>query len=701
MKKTLVQQNLVDKLLHQGISLHENGKLINAKEIFAKILVQWPDDFEALQSLGTIEAQLGNYENSCGILKRASAINPNHAATYFNLALALRCLKKLDDAIFNLQRAIELEPKNPDYYFEYSTVLIELRRYEDAANCFDKLLKFKNGTSRDHFYYAYCLSKLNLTEAAILSFDKCIELDTENEKAYFNRGCEFIKLNKPLEASASFGMALTIDPNYAAAYHNSGAALAEMKQMQAASASYLKALEIEPTLEFLMGTCLYQKLLMCDWDYLDEGIEYCTLGISDGQKIALPFPAISFLDEESLQLKNTKIFSEAKFPSTNDLGQKPRQPKHEKVRIGYFSADFYYHATSHLIAKLFLDHDRQKFEVYGFSFGPGPKDKTYQQVASSFDKFFDVSDKSDLDIVRLSREIGLDIAIDLKGYTKNNRTEIFAEGCAPIQVNFLGFPGTMGADYIDYIIADNVVIPSGKQEFYTEKIVRLPYCYQVNDSSRQISEKNFTKIELGLPESGFIFCCFNNNYKITPQVFDTWTRILKEVDGSVLWLLEDNDAASENLYKEAEKRGLNSTRLVFAKRMPTDLHLARHRLADLFIDTLPCNAHTTASDALWAGLPVLTMKGQSFAGRVAASLLSALDLPELITSSISEYESVAIDLAKNPNKLNAVRKKLELNKHSKPLFNTSLFAKHLEDAYIQMYERLLNGEAPSHICVKP
>jgi predicted O-linked N-acetylglucosamine transferase (SPINDLY family) len=324
-----------------------------------------------------------------------------------------------------------------------------------------------------------------------------------------------------------------------------------------------------------------------------------------------------------------------------------------------------------------------------------------KRVSEGFRQFVDVSDQSDLEIAKISRELGIDIAVDLKGFTQDTRIGLFAMGCAPIQVSYLGYPSTMGAPYIDYIVADHILIPNESQQHYTEKIVYMPHSYQVNDSKRKIANRTFTRSELGLPEEGFVFCCFNNNYKILPETFNRWMRLLTAVKGSVLWLLEDNPTAAINLRREAELRGVDASRLIFAKRMKSDEHLARHRVADLFIDTFPCNAHTTASDALWAGLPVLTLMGQSFASRVAASLLNALDLSELITLTQDSYEARAIELAINPDLLEQIKAKLHRNRLTSPLFNGHTFARHLEVAYSQMYNHYALGISPSHIVVQP
>jgi predicted O-linked N-acetylglucosamine transferase (SPINDLY family) len=364
--------------------------------------------------------------------------------------------------------------------------------------------------------------------------------------------------------------------------------------------------------------------------------------------------------------------------------------------VGYFSADFKNHPVAFLAAQLFEIHDKSKFETYAFSL-VNATDEMRGRLQLAFDHFIDTQIMSDIEVAQLSRSLAINIAVDLTGITASSRTGIFSYRAAPIQVNYLGYPGTMGADYMDYIVADKILIPPQSQQSYSEKIVYLPNSYQVNDRQRLISARQFTRQELGLPEHGFIFCCFNNNYKILPTTFEAWMRILKAVEGSTLWLFQDNTWAVENLKKEAQKQGVDAQRLVFAERLSLPEHLARYRQADLFLDTFPYNSHTTASDALWAGLPVLTLMGRSFASRVAASLLNAIGLAELITQTQEEYEALAIELAMNPIKLKDIKLRLANNRLNTPLFDTPLFAKNIESAYIKMYERYQADLRPDHI----
>jgi len=402
-------------------------------------------------------------------------------------------------------------------------------------------------------------------------------------------------------------------------------------------------------------------------------------------------------DDLALQRQAAEIWMRDKCPENPGLGALPVRMPGSKIRIGYFSADFHNHATMFLMAQVFERHDRSRFELVAFSFGPDTQDAMRARAVAAFDQFLDVRTRSDEAVAALSRELGIDIAVDLKGYTEHERTGIFALRAAPIQVNYLGYPGTMGAPFIDYLIADPVLIPAEARVQYTEKIAYLPHSYQPNDTHRIIADRVFTREELGLPEKGFVFCCFNSSYKITPQVFDVWVRILQQVPGSVLWLFKEHAATELNLRREAVQRGLDPARLVFAPRMELPEHLARHRQADLFLDTLPYNAHTTASDALWTGLPVLTCMGQSMASRVAASLLHALELPELVTQTEQDYEALAVSLAQTPDKLRTLCTKLQENRLTSPLFDTDMFTRDIERLYTRMHTRHLQGLPCEHL----
>jgi predicted O-linked N-acetylglucosamine transferase (SPINDLY family) len=372
---------------------------------------------------------------------------------------------------------------------------------------------------------------------------------------------------------------------------------------------------------------------------------------------------------------------------------------HDRIRIAYLSADLHDHATAHLMAGLFEMHDKSRFETTAVSFGPDDRSDLRRRLKNSFEHFLDVRADSDQAVAELVRQREIDIAVDLKGFSQNARPGIFARRAAPVQVNYLGYPGNLGADYFDYIIADETIIPDDRRQFYSEQVVWLPDSYQANDSQRQIAATTPTREQCGLPGTGFVFCCFNNTIKIMPEMFDIWMRLLTDVDGSVLWLIDGNATASANLRREAERRGVSAARLIFAPRVALAEHLARHRNADLFLDIVPCNAHTTASDALWAGVPVLTYLGGTFAGRVAASLLKAAGLPELVATSLEQYEAMALALARDPGRLASIKEKLARNRGTCPLFNTRRFTRHIEAAYVTMWEQSQRGQRPSGFAV--
>jgi predicted O-linked N-acetylglucosamine transferase (SPINDLY family) len=513
-----------------------------------------------------------------------------------------------------------------------------------------------------------------------------------------NKGVSLHELKRYDEAIACYDKALSLQPDYHEALTNKGATLKELERYDEAIACYGKALNLSPNIDWIYGDLVDVKLKICNWLDLTTLLEIISKKVIANEKTLQPFSLLTLTDDALLHKKSSEIATKSRYPFTSILGDIPKHPKREKIRVGYFSADLKNHPVAFLMAELFEIHDRGKFEIFAFSLVRAC-DSMSMRLKKAFDHFIDVDGMSDVAVAKLARDYSIDIAVDLSGFTKDARTGIFSYCAAPIQVNYLGYPGTMGTNYIDYIIADKTLIPLESQSYYSEKAVYLPNSYQVNDRNRLISDRKFTRQELGLPEEGFVFCCFNNNFKILPSTFDSWMRILKAVEGSVLWLLQDNPQAVENLKKEAHKKGIDMRRLVFADRAPLSEHLARHRSADLFIDTLPYNAHTTASDALWTGLPVLTLQGHSFTSRVASSLLNAIELPELITYTQEAYEALAIELAKNREKLASIKQKLENNRLTTPLFDTPLFTRNLEAAYIEMMERYWLDLKPDHIAI--
>jgi predicted O-linked N-acetylglucosamine transferase (SPINDLY family) len=543
------------------------------------------------------------------------------------------------------------------------------------------------------------MSEMGQNKDAIESCNKAIAINANYAVAYFNRGNAENNLKQQQAAIESYSKAIEISPSYGDAYYNRGNVHRDMQQFEAALKDYDKALSIKPDYDFLLGHKLHYKMKICDWVDIENQVSDLRVKIKQKRKATTVLTLLALEDEPIYHRLAAETWVDGTNPENHLLGTIDKKPKEPRIRIGYYSSEFHNHATTYLIAGLFEHHEKSKFELIAFSFGPVRNDEMRKRVVAAFDQFLDVADLSDIEVAGLSRRMAIDIAVDLKGLTQDCRAGIFSYRAAPIQISYLGFPGTMGAPYIDYLIADKTLIPQQSQQYYAEKIAYLPNSYQVNDSRRKISNRIFTREELKLPQSAFVYCCFNNSYKITPHTFDGWMRILKQVQGSVLWLIEDNPSAVANLQLEAQRRGVNKDRLIFAQKIPLPEHLARHQAADLFLDTLPYNAHTTASDSLWAGLPVLTCSGESFASRVAASLLTALNLPELVAPSQPDYETLAVDLAINPERLRMIKQKLKQNLQSTSLFNTSMFARHIENAFTQMYDRYHDNLPFDHIFV--
>jgi predicted O-linked N-acetylglucosamine transferase (SPINDLY family) len=577
--------------------------------------------------------------------------------------------------------------------------LCGLNRFDEALASFDSAIALSPDYAGAHNNRANVLSALKRWNAALAGYDRAIALDPNYAEAHYNRANALKAMKRPEDAVRSYDRAIALRPGHAEAYANRGNTFKDLNRWEEARASYEAALALRPDIAFVPGALLYAKTRLCDFSGLDGKIAALEQGIRDGRKVCTPFQVLAISGSAALQRRAAELYAETVEAERTALPALPKYARHGKIRLGYFSADFHDHATMHLMAELFERHDRSRFEAIAFSFGPERTDALRARACAAFDRFIDVRARTDRDVALLARALEIDIAVDLKGFTQDDRAGIFALRAAPIQASYLGYPGTMGADWIDYIIADRIVVPAGSEAHYREKIVRLPHSYQVNDCSRAISPRAFTRAELGLPEAGFVFACFNNGYKITPLMFDCWMRLLRDCDGSVLWLLEDNAMAARNLKSEAAARGIAPERLIFAPRMQAALHLARLRLADLFLDTLPYNAHTTASEALWAGLPVLTSMGETFAGRVAASLLHAVGLSEMATTSLPEYEARAREFAQHPERLAAIRQMLAANRLTTPLFDAGQFARHIEAAYTAMYARHRAGFAPTDIDV--
>jgi protein O-GlcNAc transferase len=691
-----LKPDYAESYFNRGNALSDLKRPDEAVASYDKAIALKPDHVGAYTNRGAALKELKRLDEALASYDKAISLNPGYADAYNNHGIALDALKRFDEALVSYDRAIALNPGFADARNNRGAALRELKRFDQALASFDEAIALKPDFAEAYDNRGNVLNDLNRLDEALSSYDQAISLKPDYADAYNNRGGTLRELKRLDEAVASFDQAIALKPDLAAAYNNRGYALKDLKRLNEAFASFDKALSLEPGSPGLEGMRLHTKLHICDWTGFDVECAHLTSSVRNMKVSTQPWVFTGISSSPDDQLLCARSWVAEKFPRSQKMIWQGEKYRHDRIRIAYVSADFHQHATSYLMAGMFECHDKSKFEVTAISIGPQDNSEMRQRLKHSFDAFIDAATLSDDKIASLIREREIDLLIDLKGFTQDARSEIFARRPAPVQVNYLGYPGTMGAEYIDYIIADQTLIPGEDRKFYTEKIAALPNSYQANDRNRAISDKVFSRADCGLPSQGFVFCCFNNNYKILPGMFDCWIRILKQVDGSVLWLLDDNASASRNLRAEAVARGVSADRLVFAERMPLPEHLARHQLADLFLDTLPCNAHTTASDALWAGLPVLTCLGETFAGRVAASLLNAVGLPELITNR-DAYEQVAIDLAQHPEKLSLIKARLAANRLTTPLFDTTLFTGHIEAAYTAMYERHQAGLAPDHI----
>lgn len=658
--------DIAEAWYNQGLALSGLGIRAEALRSFEQARQRTLQSADAQNAIGLALLEMDAEQAAEKCLLRAISLAPGYALAHVNLGKLRQQQKRLQDALASCETAINLEPALAPAYANMGGILNTLKRHAEAEQV--------------------CR--------------KAITLDS-NLAAGWNNLCVALFGLKQYKAAESIcRKTIELTPDSADAWVNLGEILSELKDHLSAADCFQQALHLKSDIPFLHSQLLSQWMQVCHWDNLHK--ELPTLLKTVERKSCGPFIILGLADQPRLHRIAAEVYSQAEYPESTALPALPRLPKREKIRIGYYSADFHNHAVSYLMAELFELHNRDEFEIIGFSFGPDKMDEMRQRVSKAFDQFHDVRTNTDTAIATLSRELGIDIAIDLTGYTRNSRPGIFACHAAPIQVNYLGFSSTMGCPYIDYLIADPILIPKASQQYYSEKIVYLPHSFQVNDRHRPIADITYTRTELHLPEKAFIFCCFNNSYKITPSTFAGWMRILQQVEGSVLWLSEANPAANDNLRKSAQQYQISAERLIFAPKFPLlENHLARYRAADLFLDTLPYNAHTTASDALWAGLPVLTCAGNSFASRVAASLLNAIHLPELITTNQTDYEKLAIQLAHNPQQLLHIREKLAQNRLTTPLFDSGLFTRHMEAAYKVMHERYHQGLPPEYIEVEP
>jgi len=690
-------------MLQQAIEAFQGGNFGSADSILKRVIAIDSRCLPALHILGLIKVSQSKFSEAAKLLGKAALLNPEDASIQYNLAKALVDSGAINESMPHHKKAVQLAPNNPEAWLNYGNAMSNLKRYSEALEFFDKALSLNVNYPEAFLNKGATLKELKRYEEALACYDKALSINTEFYEGWLKKGIALLELKRSEDSITSYDKALSLRPNCYEAWIGKAAALDSLNQFEDAITHAEQGLRLNSDIDWAYGNLVHTKQKICQLSGLDKYLTEMTKKILAGDKVSNPFPLLSLSDNSFLHKQCAEIYAKEKYPPNNCLEPIPKHPERKKIRIGYFSPDFKNHPVSILIAELIEIHDRDRFEIIAFSLRSAPRDDVVAaRLRNGFDSFLDVETMSDIEVAKLAREQSIDIAVDLSGFTLDSRTGIFSYQAAPIQVNWLGYPGTFGAGFIDYIISDYAIIPESHQSHYIEKIAYLPHTYMVDDSKRVASERIFTRQEFGLPEDKFVYCCFNNGYKFNEQILDSWSTILENAKNSILWVSENNEVFQKNITAEFENRGIDKSRIIFLKKIDSMAdHLARYALADLFLDTFPYNAHTTALDSLKAGVPVLACPGNSFASRVTASLLTAIGIPELISKNQTEYETLAIEMASNPEKLAAIKQKLANNRLSAPLFNTPLFARHLEAAYSSMMKRYWDDLPPAHIHIKP
>ena len=710
----------IDQALKQGVDAHKAGQVHDAHRLYTAILKARPKHPDANHNIGLLLVGFGKIELALKFFKTALEANPSNAQFWYSHIVALFKLERLIDAktLLNqakskgitgadfdhleqrLNEANNTQAIKPDYVIAYNmgVALQNQGKLEEALEAYKKTLITRPDYVDAHYNMGNALQAQGNLEDAIKAYGKVLSIKPDYAEAYYNMGVTFQEQGNLEEALEAYGKVLSIKPDYADAYKNMGYAFQGQGNLEEAIKAYKEALSIKPDYENLRAQKLYSQAQICDWNIISEDLKRVLL-LGTTKEHVQPFFLLALEDSPERHQTRSKIYAKANYMQKPLPEMVGTSQKSGRIRIGYFSSDFNEHPVAYLIVKMLEQHNRDQFEVFGYSLQDSQQSELRQRLSKSFDNFVNVQGISDKAVVLQARQDGIDIAIDLNGYTKHARTGIFAYRVAPIQINYLGYPGSLGADFMDYIIADKFLIPDENQKYFNEKPMYLPNTYMPTDDSREFSQNSMNRSDMGLPDDAFVFCCFNNNYKISSAEFGIWMRLLKNVENSVLWIRQSNQFSRLNMQNEAKKQKVDPSRLVFADIVPMDEHLARQRLADLFVDTFAFNAHTTATEALWAGLPLVTKAGRGFAARVAGSLLNAVGLPELVTETERDYEALILELATNPTKLAKIKEKLATNLLTQPLFNTKLYTKHLENGYLQAYKSYIQGNLPQTIIV--
>jgi len=721
-----------DGQVQQAAALLRAGRVDEATRLLLTIHQQFPANFEAVSLLGNIAGHLGKIEDALRYFDTASRLNPRSVETWYYRALALQKLDRHEEAVESFDRALSehpglfealhdrgtslrlagrplealeslnqaqaLRPDSFAVYYNRALVFGDLKRYEEENRDYDSALRLNPAFVDALINSAVALGLMARFKDGLERASQAVALAPGNAGALFVRAELLAELKNFPAAQADYRAVLVLDPGHAPALSGLASLHAAAKQHDVAAQYFKKLLSIAPDFPYALGKLAYSNMMCSDWSSFEDDIAKIRRALDAGKQCVSPFTLLGLVDDPQAHRGAAEILVEDAYrPAEETLATGAY--RHPKIRLAYVSADFHEHATSLLMAGLFEQHDSSRFELIAISYGPDDGSAMRKRVVAGFSQFIEVAGKTDREVAQLMRALEIDIAVDLKGHTTDTRLGIFAWRPAPIQVSYLGYPGTTAAPYFDYVLADRHVIPEDSRRDYTEKVVYLPHSYQVNDSRREIAEGPCSREDAGLPRDAFVFSSFNNSYKITPAIFDIWMRLLKGVPGSVLWLLGTSAVQQDNIRAEAARRGVAGERIVFAARLKPAGHLRRLGLSDLYLDNVPYNAHTSASDALWAGVPVLTCQGVAFAGRVAASLLHAIGLPELVCDTPRQYEAMALELALSPARLAELKSRLAANRAVFPLFDTARFTRNLERAFEKMVEVHALGAAPEAFSV--
>lgn len=679
---------------NRGGILRDMKRFQEALDSYDRALALKADHVGALSNRGAVLYDLKRYDEAVASYDRVIAARQDPDA-FSNRANALVELGRHEDALRDFDRSLSMAPDNPAGQFGRGNALASLNRLEDSLKSYDRALKLTPYDARILNNRGNVLARMNRYEEAVESFNRAIIADPGFADACQSRGDALIHLKRAAEALASYDQALGSQPNHAGSLYGRAHALSELKRDDEAISAYRRLLAAKPDHPYGQGMLLHAKRTACDWQDHAALVADIVKGVREGRRMATPLAFLAVSDSEQNNAECSRILMRDKFkPASQPLWRGERY-RHDRIRLVYLSADFGAHAVATQIAGVFEHHDRSRFETIAMSYGSNDRSPMRARLERAFDRFIDIQDKSDADTAAQIRAMEADIVVDLTGLTGRSRPGLLALRPAGLQVQHLGFAGTLAADYVDYVIADDAVIPEHNRRHYAEKVVYLPDSYMPTDSRLAMAEKSPSRTEAGLPDEGFVFCAFNNTYKFAPEVFDVWMRLLGAVEGSVLWLPSGNEASRRNLLREADARRIAAPRLVFAPYVASGAdHLARLSLADLFLDTRPYNAHSSACDALWAGVPVVTQPGETFAGRVGASLLRACGLNELIAESAASYEAIALRLARDGSAHAELKATLKRNLRTCALFDTARFTRHLELAYATMWENHQRGREP-------